>query len=171
MKSALIALVGGIGGFVAIKYLPFYMVILLVCVLFLGATLLRPLGFYRRLIRRREANLASQRPGMTESEFIAALMDAGADRDVAQWVWEEFEIHYGDRTTPNADDHLLHDLYLEAEDLEDSVAGFFEDHALPPPSPMAPEMTPSIEQTTLASFAFYLTQRRYWLTNKKRALA
>jgi hypothetical protein len=171
VKSALIALIGGIAAVIAIQYLPFYMFLLLACALFLAAVLVRPVAIYRWLMSRREASLADQRPGMNNAEFVSALTQAGADRDVAQWLWDAFEVHYDKRTTPHAEDLLLDDLYLDAEDFRNSISAFLDDFGLPHPDPTAPKMAPQLAGTTLTSFAVYLTQRKYWLTNKKRASA
>lgn len=168
MKSALIGLLGAVMMAVAIKFLPLAIVILSVAILFLGVKLLRPLGFYHWLLLRQEKRLAARRAGMSDTQFVHALIEAGADRDVAQWVLEAFQDHYGDSTTANTADRLGSDIGLDDEALEDTVANFFGDMNLSMPSASASEVLPSLEEMTLMSLALFLTQRYAALRSKER---
>ena len=143
----------------------------------LGALLLAGAGFAVLIGlgwwigRRKDKRLAASRPGMTPETFVETLCKRGVDADIADEIYAWIAAYYGPETPPNADDRMREDVPIDPEDIEGFVAIFFERNDMPMPDPEGPEAMPDPWESTLSSFALYLTQRRAALLGGAEARA
>jgi len=61
---------------------------------------------------------------LNDTEFVAALVEAGIEEPVARFVWEKFEPYYFEPLTPYPSDRPVSDFKIDGDDLSDFVMDF-----------------------------------------------
>lgn len=73
-------------------------------------------------IRRRQRNLALQRPPLTRQEFVEDIAASGGHRAAAELLWEKLiELRFDHDLTPYPDDNVVEVFAMDPEDKDDDL--------------------------------------------------
>ncbi len=105
--------------------------------------------------RSETVRLAASRPNLSEGEFLSAIAEI-ADRDIAEYLWEELA-DYWSPATPHPDDDFLNSLSIDPDEPQDWLERFCQKHGY---DWRAWPIWAEGRSTTVRSFAVWLAEGR-----------